>query len=275
MIELAPDHKLGLPVDSPVLLAGGTIGYGESRHRELTLKRFGAVVIGPFTNRSRAGSQPPRMAETLGGFVRRVELQNRGVSAAVRKFAGLWPRLGCPVIAQIGDSEKEEAASTARRLAGVVGIDGFELICSPEASKLENGRLLEALLVESDLPVLVKLPLPRAAGLAPALIASGAAGIVVGSPPVGAATHGDGGTVTGEMFGPGVYPMMLAALLEVKGLGLTGSLTACGGIHTREQARHCLAAGADALQIDSLAWVEPAAAMALAAAIANSDRARR
>ena len=78
MIELAPDHKLGLPVDSPVLLAAGAIGYGESRHRELTLERFGAVVIGPFTNRSRAGSQPPRMAQTLGGFVRRVELQNQG-----------------------------------------------------------------------------------------------------------------------------------------------------------------------------------------------------
>ena len=62
MIELAPDHKLGLPVACPVMLAAGSIGYGESRHRELTLDRFGAVVIGPFTNRSRAGSQPPRMA---------------------------------------------------------------------------------------------------------------------------------------------------------------------------------------------------------------------
>lgn len=140
---------------------------------------------------------------------------------------------------------------------------------------MEIGRLLEALLVESDLPVLVKLALPRAAALAPALIASGAAGIVVGSPPLGAATRGDGGTVTGETFGPGVYPMMLAALLEVKGLGLTGSLIACGGIHTHEQARRCLAAGADAVQLDSLAWVEPAAAMSLAAAFANSDRARR
>ena len=183
MIELAPDHKLGLPVACPVMLAAGSIGYGESRHRELTLDRFGAVVIGPFTNRSRAGSQPPRMAETVGGFVRRVDLQNRGVSAALRKFGRLWPRLGCPVIAQIADSAKEDAASTARRLSGVEGIDGFELVCSLEASELELGRLLEALLFASDLPVLVKLPLPRAAALAPALIAGGAAGIVAGSPP--------------------------------------------------------------------------------------------
>ena len=269
MIELAPDHKLGLPVACPVMLGAGAIGYGESRHRELTLDGFGAVVIGPFTRRSRRGSQPPRMAETFGGFVRRVELQNRGVSAAVRKFAGLWPRLGCPVVAQLGDSEPEEAASTAQRLSGVEGIEGFELVCSPAAGEREISRLLEALLVESDLPVLAKLPLARASALAPALIAAGAAGIVVGGPPMGAARNGDGGTVTGELFGPGVYPMMLAALMEVKGLGLAGSLIACGGIHTREQAHHCLAAGADALQLDSLAWVEPAAAKALAAAFAG------
>ncbi len=273
MIELAPDHKLGLPLACPVMLAAGTIGYGESCHRELTLDGFGAVVIGPFTNRSRAGSQPPRMAATIGGFVRRVELQNRGVSAALRKFGRLWPRLGCPVIAQIGDSEKEEAASTARRLSSVEGIDGFELVCSQEASELEIGRLLEALLFESDLPILAKIPLTRAAALAAELIAGGAAGIVVGNPPVGAAAHRDGGTVTGETFGPGMFPMMLAALMAVKGLGLAGSLTACGGIHTREQAGHCLAAGADALQLDSLAWVEPAAAKALAAAFASGKHA--
>ena len=274
MIELAPDHKLGLPVACPVMLGAGAIGYGESRHRELTLDGFGAVVIGPFTRRSRRGSQPPRMAETLGGFVRRVDLQNRGVSAAVRKFAGLWPRLGCPVVAQLGDSEEEEAASTARRLSGVEGIEGFELVCSPAGSEREISRLLEALLVETDLPVLAKLPLVRASTLAPALIAAGAAGIVVGSPPIGAAMKGDGWTVTGEVFGPGVYPMMLAALMEVKGLGLTGSLIACGGIHTRNQALHCLAAGADALQLDSLAWVEPAAASIVAAAFADVKHAR-
>ena len=268
-IELAPNHKLGLPLKCPVMLAAGSIGYGEAKHREMEPGRFGAVVVGPFTRRSRGGSQPPRLAETIGGFVRHVALQNRGVSAAVRKFAHLWPRIGCPVIAQIADSDCEEAAETVQRLSAADGIQGFELLCPPESSELEITKMLEVFMLESDLPVLVKLPLTRAAALAPVVVTAGAAGVVVGRPPIGAAVRADGQTITGETFGPGVLPAMMAALLEVKALNLPGSLIACGGIHTREQARHCLAAGTDALQLDSLAWVEPAAAMALATELAG------
>ena len=269
-IELAPGHKIGLPLTGPVMLAAGSVGYGEARHRELETARFGGVVVGPFTRRSRGGSQPPRLAETVGGFVRNVGLQNRGVSAAVRRYGQLWPRLGCPVIAQVADSELRDAAETVERLSAVDGIEGFELLCEPEASEKEVSRLLEAILLETDLPVLVKLPLARAAGLAAAAVEAGAAGVVVGSPPPGAGMRPDGQTVSGEMFGPGAFSMMLAALLAVKALELPGSLVASGGVHTRQQARDCLKAGADALQLDSLVWVEPAAAVALAAGLSSS-----
>lgn len=263
-VELAPGHKIGLPMAGPVMLAAGSIGYGEARHRELDTGRFGGVVVGPFTRRSRGGSQPPRMVETVGGFVRRVGLQNRGVSAAVRRHGRLWPRMGCPVLAQVADSESSEAAETVGRLSAVVGIEGFEVLCQPEAGEREFVRLLEAILLETDLPVLVKLPLSRAATLAPEAVAAGAAGVVVGSPSPGAGVRPDGQTVSGEMFGPGAFPIMLAALLEVKALELPGSLIACGGVHTQQQAHDCLQAGANALQLDSLVWVEPAAAVALA-----------
>ena len=43
--------KLGLALASPVMLAGGSVGYGEARHREMELGRFGGVVVGPFTRR--------------------------------------------------------------------------------------------------------------------------------------------------------------------------------------------------------------------------------
>ena len=266
-VELAPGHKIGLLLSGPVILAAGSIGYGEARHRELEPARFGGVVVGPFTRRSRGGSQPPRLAETVGGFVRNVGLQNRGVSAAVRRYGQLWPRLGCPVIAQVADSEYGDAAETVGRLSTVDGIEGFELLCEPEASEKEVSRLLEAILLETDLPVLVKLPLARAAGLAAAAVEAGAAGVVVASPPRGAGVRPDGQTVSGEMFGPVAFPMMLAALMAVKALELPGSLVASGGVHTLQQARDCLKVGADALQLDSLVWVEPARAVALAVSL--------
>ncbi|MGB5049885.1 MAG: hypothetical protein WBO46_13170, partial [Caldilineaceae bacterium] len=111
MIELAPQHKIGLPVTSPILLAGGSAGYGEAIHPGIETARLGAIVIGPITRRSIRGSEPPRLAETSGGFVLHTGLQNRGVSAVIKNFARLWPRLGCPVIAQIADNTAEAAAS--------------------------------------------------------------------------------------------------------------------------------------------------------------------
>ncbi len=269
-VELAPGHKIGLPLTGPVMLGAGSVGYGEARHRELEMGRFGGAVVGPFARRSRGGSQPPRMAETFGGFVRNVGLQNRGVSAAVRRYGQLWPRLGCPVIALVADSEYRDAAETVERLSAVAGIEGFELLCEPYASEKDISRLLEVVLRETDLPVLVKLPLARAAVLATAAVEAGAAGVVVGRQPMGAGVRPDGQAVSGEMFGPGAFPMMLAALLEVKALALPGSLIASGGVHTRQQARDCLQAGADALQLDSLVWVEPARAVALAAWLSSS-----
>lgn len=266
-VELAPGHKVGLPLAGPVMLAAGSVGYGEARPRELETGRFGGVVVGPFTRRSRGGSAPPRVAETVGGFVRDTGLQNRGVSAAVRRYGKLWPRLGCPVIAQIADSGREEAGETAARLTGVEGIEGFELLCRPDADARGLTELLEVMRLESDLPVLVKLPLAEAEALAPVAVGAGAAGVVVGSPPPGAGVRIDGQIVRGELFGPGVFAVMLAALLAVKEQALPGSLVACGGIHTVQQARDCLAAGADALQMDSLVWVEPVAALALAAGL--------
>jgi len=150
---------------------------------------------------------------------------------------------------------------------------GYRLRILEEADRCtrprEIGRLLEVLLFETDLPLLAKLPLSRAPALAPAAVAAGAAGVVVGSPPLGAGVRPDGQTVSGELFGPGVFPMMLAALLEVKSLALPGSLIACGGVHTQKQACDCLHAGADALQLDSLVWVEPVAAVALAVGLGS------
>lgn len=118
--------------------------------------------------------------------------------------------------------------------------------------------------------MLVKLPLARAAALAAVAVGAGASGLVVGSPPPGAAVCADGQTLTGETFGPLVFPAMLAALLAVKAQELPASLVACGGIHTGRQAMDCLAAGADALQLDSLVWVEPAAALALATELGDA-----
>lgn len=257
MIELAPHHKNGLPLNSPILLAGGSAGYGEAIHPAIETSRLGAVVVGPITRRSIRGSDSPRMAETFGGVVLNMGLQNRGVSAVVKNFARLWPRLGCPVIAQIADTNSEDAGATARRLAQRDGLLGLELCLGPNAAPGSLRPLLRGLGRAADLPVLVKLPLPVNTELALAAAEAGADGLVVGSPPPAAGFHAPGALVRGSLFGPGVFAHMLDGLAKVADTVPGLPLIACGGIHSPAHVRQCLALGASAVQLDSLLWVEP------------------
>ena len=257
MIELAPRHKIGLPVDSPILLAAGSVGFGEAIHPSIDTTRLGGVVVGPITRHSIRGSDGPRLAETSSGFVLQTGLQNRGVSAVIKNFARLWPRLGCPVIAQIADDSPEEAVSTARRLAEIIGLSGLELRLSAQTEPGELRPLLRAIRRNTDLPVWVKLPLNGAETFAQASAAAGADGLVIASPPIGAGLAGQSTLVRGDLFGPAAFAPMLAGLSVVAALGLELPLIACGGIHTPQQVRQALAAGASAVQLDSVVWVEP------------------
>lgn len=257
VIELAPRHKVGLPVDSPILLAAGSVGYGDAIHPGIDPSRLGAIVVGPITRHSIRGSDTPRLAETSGGFVLQTGLQNRGVSAVIKNFARLWPRLGCPVIAQIADDAPEEAASTARRLAQVDGLTGLELRLSPHAEPGELRPLLRAIRRSADLPLWVKLPSSGVTELAQAAAAAGADALVIASPLLGAGVAASGTILRGDLFGPAAFAPMLAGLSAVAELALGIPLIACGGIHTPQQARQILAAGASAMQLDTIVWVEP------------------
>ena len=272
-IDLAPDHKLGLVVANPLLLGAGAIGYGEAVPRGLDLTQIGAAVVGPVLSASRGGAQPPRLAHVNGGMVLDTGLQNRGVNNAIQQYGKLWEKLGCPVIVQVVESHPATLAKIAGKLAQLRGVQGIELLGADAAGELDGARL--ATLVRTvdracELPVWVKLPLAKAAALAPAACEAGAVGLVVGQPPGATAMRmvdGELRPVRGLLYGPLVFTQMLDMLLQVAALGLPAALIASGGVHTLDQVQQALAAGAQAVQIDSAVWVEPGLVGRLAASV--------
>lgn len=273
MIDLAPGHKQGLPVASPVIVAGGMAGYGEVVPRGLALEKIGAVVVGPILARSRAGAPRPRLAETTGGMVLDTGLQNRGAASVVAKLAKLWPRLGCPVVAQVAEGEPRGLARWVDMMVGLPGVSCIELL--PLTTELTAAQRMVGVLVErSDLPIWVKLPLEAASTWAAPLVDAGANGLVVGQPILGRLAHGaEAAPIRGALYGPGTLPIMLDSLAAVAEQGLTCALLACGGIHTAAQARQALDMGALAVQIDTAIWVEPAVAGWIADELAQTARA--
>lgn len=276
MIELAPGHKFGLDLANPVVLAGGTIGYGEAVPSGANLSSLGAVVIGPFTRNSRAGSEPPRLAETNGGIVLNTGLQNRGVKAARRRFGRLWPGLGCPVIAQVADSMPRMLGRVAEQLATADGVSGLELLIPRHATLDVVRELIRQATYNCDLPVMAKLPIESAAAMAPTAVDAGAAALVIAQPPTATGyvrvENGEQIAVTGSIHGPLSFASVCAAFEMVHSLELPCPLIACGGIHTLSQAGQILDAGARAFQIDSAFWVEPGLPARLARALAANER---
>lgn len=274
MIELAPTHKIGLPVQNPILLGAGAVGDGESIPAVLRESGIGAVVIGPLTLSPRRGSAPPRLFEYTGGFTLNTMHQNRGVRGTIKRCIKSWERMPCPIILQLADNDADDILRAAERLESTGSVDGFEVLVDENADSRTICGLLRAIVSGTDLPVLAKLPFGFSASLVEEAVEVGIASLVVAQPPHGvapASIHQDSvrefeperGIVqgrsytSGHLHGPAALPMMLHALSTVVDMQLDVPLIMSGGVHCFGDVQAALAAGASAIQLDGAVWVEP------------------
>ena len=256
-VELAPYHKVGLTISSPLILASGTIGYGDAIARSLDLSCCGAWVTAPIGLKPRLGSPPPRVAEVPGGLVLSETGQNPGVNYVIREFASLWARLELPVIARLWGSDEEQAA-VAHQLETVESVAAVELAPDDRQGPADAASLVRAVRHACDLPVLVVLPLlPDVVDWAMACREAGADVLVIGQPPRALGMTVDGTSVLGRLYGPAVIPLAWAALEQVNRANVGLSLIGTGGVHRPADVQTFLRLGAVAVAVDVAIWVDP------------------
>lgn len=242
-VDLAPGHKVGLPLAVPILLGCGAAGYGDPPD-VVDASALGAVVTLPLA--ARAGGAPPRFAPVPGGVV-----MDSGGAAAVRAIlrhrAERWRRANPPVIAHVAGDSPADLAACAEALEEVREVAALEWRADslwPDEAASTAARLRAA----SDKPLLVQVPLVGALAYAEAL-AGVADALVVGAPPQGTAWSAEEeGWVRGDVHGAGVFPLVLHALHDLR--EFPRPLVAFGGIQSPEQAVQALLAGASAVMLD-------------------------
>jgi dihydroorotate dehydrogenase (NAD+) catalytic subunit len=237
---------------------------------------FGAIVTPPITLRPQRGQAPPRLAEVPGGFLLATGDHNPGYRRVAQEHAGLWRRLGIPVLVALAASTPEDWDRLAGHLDEETPAAGLELHLPEGVRGSEVSAWVVAVRRACTLPILVKLPDVQAEELALACVKAGADALVVGVPPRAAypATESrfleetefrwpvdqDGLTlIEAPVAGPIAFPFTLRALKAVVALDLAVPLVAAGGITRPEGVRYCLEAGAVAVQVRSLLWTDPAA----------------
>jgi dihydroorotate dehydrogenase (NAD+) catalytic subunit len=105
--------------------------------------------------------------------------------------------------------------------------------------------------------VLVRLPLYDAYAIAEAVEDAGAATLVVAAPPRGTARDPHTGKlISGRVYGPLVKPMTLRVVGQLA-KRIKIPIIGAGGIHSAQDARDYIEAGACAVQVDSVTWIQP------------------
>lgn len=260
MINLAPNHKTGLLLNTPLMIASGFAGYG--RHKLLDLSRLGAIVTNPITLRPHRGRPQPRLAETSGGLILNIGQQNPGVKKVIQQNQKTWSRLNLPIIAHLPADEPDDLARTARALAGLRTTQQEPLIAAIElglpegVDSAETEQWLRAVQSDCDLPILLKLPFQVAEAVIEQAVQQAVDALVVSAPPIATAFSPSGEPVTGHLYGGGVHGLILREVQFV-GERTTLPLVAAGGVHTMADVERFLSAGATAVQLDSVLFLQP------------------
>lgn len=275
MIEITRAGKYSVVIRNPVMIAAGMMGFDPDTYRNLiNLEKLGAMVTAGITYKPRKPANGARVAPLTGGVLLHTGLPNPGINRVISQYQKAWERSPIPIIPHVVASKVEDVSRITERLEGLPNVAGIELGIHDQAYADEVADFVAAARQGSQLPILVRLPLFNAMNLAEAAEMGGADAIVVAGPPRG--TERD--PLSGKLIGGRVYGTYLKAQ-TLRVVGFLASyiqvpIIACGGIHSADDARDYLEAGARAVQIDTLVWVKPSEVEVIARNIGGEELTR-
>ena len=130
----------GLRLDTPVIPASGTFGFGLEMADAFDLDILGGISLKGTTGEARFGNPTPRIAECEGGMINSVGLQNPGIDVLVdEKVPALRKIYHKTVIANISGFSVEEYSRNCAKADACEGIDIIEVNVS--CPNVHNGGM--------------------------------------------------------------------------------------------------------------------------------------
>jgi dihydroorotate dehydrogenase (NAD+) catalytic subunit len=263
----------GLELTSPVLLASGTVSYGEEISQLCNLSRIGGIVTKAISLEPRAGNPPQRIAETPSGMINAIGLANVGVERFIADKVPFLRQLNTAVIVNIAGRSIDDYCEVVSRLDGVEGLDGYEINLSCPNVKGEcmimgvssemTFEIVSALRSITKRHLMIKLT-PNVTSISTIALAAekaGADSLSLINTVVGMAVNYKTRkpllkNVTGGLSGPAIKPIALAKVWEVY-QAVSIPIVGMGGIASFEDAMEFLLVGARAIQIGTMNFVYP------------------
>ena len=128
----------GVNLNSPLIAASGTVGYGKELAKLVNLEHFGAISTKGTTLMPRMGNPSPRIAETPAGMLNSIGLENPGIDHFIQNELPWLSKQKTKIIANIAGSTINEFENLAEQL-NETNVDFLELnISCPNLN--ENGK---------------------------------------------------------------------------------------------------------------------------------------
>lgn len=277
----------GVELKNPVMTASGTFGSGEEYSEFVDLSELGAVVTKGVANVPWPGNPTPRIAETYGGMINAIGLQNPGIDVFCERDIPFLKKYDTKIIVNVCGHAPEEYLAVVERLVDEP-IDMMEInISCPNVNANflafgQDPRHVEELTKQikriAKQPVIMKLTpnVTDIAEIARAAEAGGADAVSLINTLTGMKIDVHRRTFavankTGGMSGPAVKPVAVRMVYQVAN-AVKIPVIGMGGIATAEDALEFILAGATAVSVGTANFFNPYATREVIAGIGDYMR---
>lgn len=263
----------GVEFQNPVMTASGTFGSGMEYSEFVDINRLGAVVTKGVANIPWPGNPTPRVAETYGGMLNAIGLQNPGIDVFIERDLAFLKQFDTRVIVNVCGKTVADYVEVVERLSHEDRVDMLEInVSCPNVKEgaIAFGQNADALYnitqeikKKAKQPVIMKLSpnVTDIAEMAKAAEAAGADALSLINTLTGMKIdiHKRSFALankTGGMSGPAIKPVAVRMVYQAAN-AVQIPIIGMGGIAGAEDAIEFIMAGATAVSIGAMNFVNP------------------
>ncbi len=272
----------GVEFKNPVMTASGTFGSGIEYSSFVDLNRLGAVVTKGVANVPWPGNPVPRVAEVYGGMLNAIGLQNPGVDVLIERDIPFLKKFDTKIIVNVCGKSVEDYLEVVERL-GEEPVDMLEInVSCPNVKEgaIAFGQKADCLYditsrikAKAKQPVIMKLSpnVTDITEMAKAAEAAGADAISLINTLTGMKIDIHKRTFvlanrTGGLSGPAIKPVAVRMVYQASH-AVKIPVIGMGGIGSAQDAIEFLLAGASAVAVGAMNFVNPYATVEVAEGI--------
>ncbi|MCI8644039.1 MAG: dihydroorotate dehydrogenase [Lachnospiraceae bacterium] len=266
----------GVEFKNPVTTASGTFGSGMEYGKLIDLNRLGAVTTKGVANVPWAGNQTPRLAETYGGMLNAIGLQNPGIDVFIERDIPFLKQYDTKIIVNVCGRTTADYIEVVERLQDEP-VDLLEInISCPNVKEGgiafgQNARMVSEITADikrhAKQPVIMKLSpnVTDIAEMARAAEEGGADAVSLINTLTGMKIDINKrafvlANKTGGLSGPAVKPVALRMVYQVAN-AIKLPVIGMGGIATAEDALEFIMAGASMVAVGTANFFNPRATL--------------